>query len=226
MTTTCTSDLSSWFPRNTTGSLDDPGSFTIHCLPITFTLLYWASLELVRFRRRSSFFVSWFAYVVTMGIATTQVFLAWRVFDLLDCQGDQSGKYRLVAVIGAPLATVGLVLFSRRFARTTTLVCLILTGATLYADWVLREEGLERAAQPLVAVQQLWLLLAITCLVRLPAKSPRGPCAVSSATKSTPIIGSSRKESSARIELTVIDPLSRIEDRQPVPSDRHASWFL
>ncbi len=230
-------DLSILFPRNSTGSLQAPGSIAVQCTPTTIIFLFWLSLELARRRRRSSTITFTITYTIALVASGGIGLLAWRIFDLLECENvNNAVDWRMVGVIGGPLAAIVIVLIGRRLMRLGTLLSLSFSGGTIFADWALRKWVAAEAAQPFAALQHLWLLLALTCLLHLPPKSPRPEC-VSSDCKVHPrtlmdrvkSVSSSSKgpQKGKSVSLETIDPLSRNDSNVTVdvPENRHSSWF-
>ncbi|OUU49614.1 MAG: hypothetical protein CBC12_07265 [Candidatus Puniceispirillum sp. TMED52] len=230
-------DLDILFPRNTTGSLQEPGSIAVQCTPTVLIFLFWLSMELARRRRRSSTTTFALTYTIASAASGGVGLLAWRTFDLLECENVSDAEaWRMVGVIGAPLAAIVIVLIGRRLVRLGTLLALSVAGGTIFADWALREWVAPEAAQPFAAIQHLWLFLALTCLLHLPPKSPRPKCISNDCethpktlldrVKPTPPSSKGPKKGKA-VSLKIVDPLSRNDSNVivDVPENRHSSWF-
>jgi hypothetical protein len=229
-------DLSILFPRNTTGSLQEPGSIAVQCTPTALISLFWLSLELARRRRRSSVTTFALTYTISLIASGGIGLLTWRTFDLLECENVDAEAWRMVGVICAPLAAIVTVLIGTRFIRLGTLLALSVAGGTIFADWALRKWVTPEAAQPFATLQHLWLFLALTCLLHLPPKSPRSQCVdidckvhpktLLGRVKPTPS-SSKGPQKGKSVSLKIVDPLSRNDSNVAVsvPENRHSSWF-
>lgn len=283
-TMSCTGDIGALFPRDITGTLEEPGVIAVQCLPTASVVFVWLALELAKQRRKSSSFT--LAIVYTSCILAFGAFglLAWRTFDLFQCGvtvdpppspppppgpppsippfgfslemvSNQNSPpppppdppmqpphpplplptvegWRMVAVLGAPAAAMGIVLLARRFPRLGAFAALALAAGTVFADWAIRKFYFAIAAQTMVSIQQLWCFIAIAALTHLGPKRPRVKCsnhnvvmtrALDYVQKGTQLTATSRAKKATCLD--VVDPLSRTEESTSVPCNRHSSWF-
>lgn len=206
--------LATLFPHSDAGRIDEPGALAVQSLPTILVLLAWIGIEASR--ARTPFTRAARLQGVFLGLLATVALglLAWRVFDVLECEDrDEMEQWRMLAVVGAPLTGIAILVVGARCVRLGIVASLALAAGTVVADWAMRESlrGTE-AATPLAAVQHLWLLLTVVLLSHIPP-----PRAARTASKWDP--------SSAGLTL---DPLAR---RQPPcddtrGSDRSWSWFV
>lgn len=228
MTTDDCGPLAILFPRNTTATdpLGDPNAVVVQALPTAIVILVWIALE----RHRAPFTRSAQLQGGLLGLvaATGLGILAWRIFDVLACEDVANAEsWRMVAVMGAPVAGLALLLLGPRCARAGIVAALALAGGAVFADWAMRTwlPG-TRATSPLAAVQHLWLLYAVVLISHLPStrRGRTGPPALSLGTmKRTKTTGSAL----AAVGSTTVDPLARrtvVAEEEP---DRSSwSWFL
>lgn len=160
------------FPRvGTNATLTDPGSVALQALPTALVALAWLALEAAR-RRRPLTRAARLQGTVLGALASGALgVLAWRAFDLLECEGvADAEKWRLVAVVGAPLTGLALLVLGRRAPRLSILVALALGAGTVVGEWAARSRVAPRAGAPYAAVQHLWLLLAVVLFAHLPGR--------------------------------------------------------
>ena len=168
----CDGDLKTLFPRvGTNATLTDPGSVALQALPTALVALAWLALEAAR-RRRPLTRAARLQGTVLGALASGALgVLAWRAFDLLECEGvADAEKWRLVAVVGAPLTGLALLLLGRRAPRLSILLALALGAGTVVGEWAARSRVAPRAGAPYAAVQHLWLLLAVVLFAHLPGR--------------------------------------------------------
>lgn len=169
----CSETLDILFPRNTTGSLDNPGSLTVQSIPGVFVLLVWGLLESSSRLRPVPVLLDSISYgLATLATAGLGI-LSWRVFDLLDCtDGEEADDWRMLVVIGLPSSAAATLLLNRRLVRVSAFFCLAFAAGATFADWALRElEDAPAAAQPCAAAHSIWAFLAIVCLSHLPVRT-------------------------------------------------------
>tara|TARA_B110000046_G_scaffold6233_1_gene6527 strand:- start:2826 stop:3503 length:678 start_codon:yes stop_codon:yes gene_type:complete len=174
----CDGDLQVLFPRvGSNATLSEPGSVALHALPTALVALAWLLLEAARRRRPFTRAARLQGAVLGMAASGALGVLAWRAFDLLACEGVASAeRWRLVAVVGAPLTGAALLLVGRRAPRLSIALALALGAGTVVGEWAARARVSPRAGAPYAAVQHLWLLLAVVLFAHLPGRR-RAPIA-------------------------------------------------
>lgn len=171
----CDGDLRVLFPRaGTNATLTDPSAVAAQALPTALVALAWLALEAVRRRRPLSRAARLQGAALGALASGALGVLAWRAFDLLACEGvADAEKWRLVAVVGAPLAGFALLVLGRRAPRLSVALALALAAGTVVGEWAARSRVAPRAGAPYSAVQLLWLLLAVVLLSYLPGRRGR-----------------------------------------------------
>ena len=150
-----------------------PGALLLQGTPALLVLLAWSTVE--AFARPRALLTRTERVMVRLlflGAAVALGMLAWRVFELLGCDGrvDDAEQWQIVGVGGVAAATILLALVSVRLPRVAAATLLLLAVATLCADWALRggwrtsPSSPSPAAYPLVAVQQLLCVQSVLCL--------------------------------------------------------------
>lgn len=141
---------------------DRPGALLLQSAPSLLTLLTWCAVETFAAPHRS--LPRGERVVVRLVSACAGValaVLAWRVFELLGCDGlvDNAEEWQLVAAGGASVAGILLFMLSVRLPRTSAAIFYLLALGALAADWTFRQGWpasiLSPAAAPFAAVQQL-----------------------------------------------------------------------
>lgn len=165
---------------------DRPGALLLQGTPALLVLLAWGVVEALAPPR--SIFTRTervMARLLFLGAAIALGMLAWRVFELLGCDGrvDDAEQWQIVGVGGVAAASILLALMSVRLPRAAAATFLLLAFATLCADWALRggwhtpPSSPSPAAYPLVAVQQLFCVQAVLSLALVTAPLSCRPCA-------------------------------------------------
>ena len=173
----CTPTLAAAFPVVLDGSpLATPDAFALRALPGALFLLAWFAVEL-RPRRLP-------AAARRQGVALALLappalgVLAWHAFDLFACYPALAplAAWRYVAVLGAPLLALGLLLLAGRAPRPGILLATAAAGGTVVADWAVRSAAPVGA--PFAAAGHLFLLVAAALLAYAPgaAAAPPRPC--------------------------------------------------
>lgn len=206
--TSCESIL---FPSQQLVTPIQAGAIAVQSLPTVSVALVWVTLEAMRRRVGKTIAQRRLSTSLLVPAAIAQGFLTWRIFDVLGCEGLAQEAWRYVAIVGAPLVTAGLLLVAMmRRPRIAIVLSLLLGGATVAADWVLRGGVLlSNAAVPLVASQQLWALHAVVLLWWLPARRPHACAAVSQ----------------SRVDALAARPRPDACDALAKGNDRSWSWF-
>ena len=166
----CESDLDSLFPRRAEPfvALREPGDIALQALPTAVVLLAWMGLE-VLLPRRAAITRSAKRQGGVLGVLCVGGLglLAWHAFDRIECVSNTAlMSWRLVAVIGAPLLALVLLVVGTRFARAALLMAILLGGATVGAEWAVRD--ILPVTIPWAAVQHLWLLIGVLLFPYLP----------------------------------------------------------
>ena len=196
-----------------------PGDVVLHAAPTTVAIVLWLLLETSRRRAAVPRNGRWAGNAIAVGATAALGVLAWRTFDLLACD-DLAAEWRYPTLLATSLLPVILLAaVAPRAPRLAILLFLAAAGASVFADWAL-SGGLLRteAAATLVAVQQLWALLAVVAMAHLPA---RGMIRPSSTGGSTP---RARARTSS---VEAVDCLAKRRcDPDPVAEPERAwSWF-
>lgn len=196
-----------------------PQLIALQALPTIVTTCVWMYVEGRRQRRGHSQRQRAAAAVMAFVATVISSLLVWRVFEILDCEGRvDGGAWRLTATVATVLlgGVVTLVLPDRR-VRVALSVSTITASGVVAADVSLRGAWTTSlAAQPLVAVQQLWNTTTVLLLFALPQRihATRGP------------------STSIPTATIVVDPFSdRVSARPPVDTTHDGartgvwSWF-
>ena len=192
-----------------------PPETALQAVPTLVTVLVWLSLESTRHRQGAVASVRMaFRTLASIAGGATAV-LAWRVSELLECDGHVSGRaWHVLVSIATLVGTLVLVgPLAARAPRLAILVALATAACTVVADVGLRGWWTtSHAAIPLVAVQQLWCTVAALMLAALPPPSLRR-------------IDVSRRAASSS-SVSVVDALARRAPNAPAcaPASHLWSW--
>lgn len=146
-----------------------PGIVVVRSIPTSATLLVLCLIA----ARRVFFSSSWQRVSLLLGglVLPTSAALTWHLFDLLEC-GEvlrPEDAWRWIALVGSAAAQL-LLLFVAwpRFPCLGSLAALAVAGGCVAMDWALQGGGLLFArADPLIALQHLWCILAAVLAVRI-----------------------------------------------------------
>ena len=229
----CTSDL---FPRGPVGSLTSVGELVVQSIPTILLLASWTLLELVpraRVQKRTKIGAMLFGFA---GLGVLGVLVS-RLFDLLACTNHGlSEGWRMLGTVGTPFfALIALAAGTMRFPRVATALFALGAGASVFVDRILRDRVDERAAQPLVPIQQTLCLLAVVCLAYL--RGRRCPRTVVGSTNSSAISAAAATTAAAttagattaaagkkcNTSFGHADPLARAAP-PPAPAPRLVVW--
>lgn len=164
-------NLSHLFP--TPGEVPDlaftPGIVAVRSIPTSATLIVLCLVV----ARRVSFSSSWQRVSLLLGglVLPTSAALTWHLFDLLECDEVLRAEdaWRWVALVGSVAAQLLLLLVAwPRFPCLGSVAALAVAGGCVAMDWALQGGGLLFArADPLIALQQVWCILAAVLAVRI-----------------------------------------------------------
>jgi hypothetical protein len=156
----------------------------VQSIPTCAILLAWMFLEM-RPRRATPRAALFLASGVALAGVGAQSLLVWRTLSLLVCEERVASDWTAIGVLGSVLASfVSLFLLSPKFPRLAILLFLVAGGGTVVLDKVLRDRAWV-AGQQLVSLQQILLLLGVTCFYNLPA-TPARSAAPRSAARTAP----------------------------------------
>ena len=174
----CTSDLDQIVPVDTNTPVvlvhTKPELVALQALPTALTVIVWFSLECLRRRRGVANSVKNVARVVSVVAVATSSLLAWRVVELLQCDGyGRDGVVWRILASALPVAA-GIVIvlpIASRAPRLAIALSLTVSSAIVVADvgfrgwWIV-----THAALPLVATQQLWNIVTVLLFLFLPSR--------------------------------------------------------
>lgn len=156
--------------------------------------------------------------VLSLGATVAQMFLVWRMFERLVCDEhltrSQATNWGVVAISVMGLSHIlAILVFGSLYPRSTIGIVLSIASGVVVLDCAFRGWWISTsAADPLMAVQQLYCFLAVTILWRV-----FGSARIASS--STP--GNHSSSSRRSTMTTQIDPLQH-HDETP----RGWSWFM
>lgn len=223
--------------QNSTSSELDEGAIAVQVAPTLLVTCLWLMLETRRTLRPLPFHPR-IVYVAGLTTCAALLLVAFRVFELLDCDGvDGVATWRWVAIVGVgaySVLFVGLCLPSS--PRIGVVASLGLAGAAVYVDWGLRggfvtAETARRPALLMMALQQALCACAALCLVllRRPLASGRARLFSSSSPPSGTTSHASTKASSRDAVATTTVTIDALARRAPSPpsceTQRRWSWF-
>ena len=212
--------------------LRSPAAVVLQASPALVTLVVWVLVEGIRCNRRGvrsarsiRAFRMFRGVALALGVAGAAALgtLTWRCFDLLACDEAISllDGWKCVAVVVAPVTYLALLLAALwwpSIVRLLVVVLLALAGGTVVADWSLRGGYIvTRAAEPLVAVQQLWCLHAVILLSLMPTANRR---------RLVQSTRSHRKEIMLMVDPLAVRHKGGWKEETPIRGeDRSWSWF-
>lgn len=166
----CNSTFPLLFSRPATGDLGHPGAIAVQVLPVVYAGFVWCLLELARSRRKCVTLTSTIAHLLITACSAASGMFVWRVFDELECEGNEFEQWRGVAVIAPCVLAVALIPVSTRLPRACIFTGLCVASGSVAADWAIREraQGRDDAAKPLFSVQTLWCTIALCFAIHLP----------------------------------------------------------
>lgn len=93
--------------------------------------------------------------------------LMWRMFEVLECKGDESFiPYKLLVIIFGPIVALLLlfITYYRNFYNSSTLLLLGISGCLIATDYFVRKTSVPEAAHTIFPAQTFVCIVAISSL--------------------------------------------------------------
>lgn len=200
-------------PPAPTPSLEtDAAATLLQATPTAATLCFLLLFAACPPRRSSTAAWKTLTFAASGVVLAAQGVLAWRVFELLDCDDELSGGWAVASAGGVGVGAVVAFAVAPRAPVAAILLFWLAAAGTVALDWCFRGGLiLTRASHPLVAVQHTYATLSVLAVTHLRARRA-----------SAQVRGSARRPDR---RVSVADTLHRKEHETACAPPARWSWF-